>query len=177
MLFALVLCAAVPSPGIYFPQIAPVMPRAALDLGPVIVEHPTRAQLLTEADRLGADGFVYESKSIENFYDKSGAGEVVIRSVVTTLASAIAHGASHSDSSGPTYTPPTEMTSLNKIVGFYRAFRLRASHKPLVLSPALPGATVDAQLAEVHASYASGVISLSEYERLRSALLAQITHA
>ena len=176
-LFTLLLFTA-PSPGLALPRIAPSAPVGALDLGPVLLaEHPSNQALLAEADRLGADVLVYQSQTIADFYPAPNVGKEVAKQTVSILASAAASAIAKSESGhsrGPSYNGNSDRT---KLAGFYRAFRLRVEHRPLLLTPPLPGDTLDAQLAQVHCAFASGQLTPSHYEAFRAELLARVVRS
>jgi hypothetical protein len=167
------------------PTILPAPPtRAALDLGPILVtsqagQGPTLDVLLLQADKLGADGFVLENKSLGEVYGLDVSRQAKWRKDHPGWSTAADVG--RFLLTGMIGPPLNEATSTQK--AYYRAFRyLRGPMAaadlvkvgvPDELRSWFDNATdLQAQLLVAHALFAQLILDAPGYERLRGQLLA-----
>ncbi|MEE8408219.1 MAG: hypothetical protein V3T05_01315 [Myxococcota bacterium] len=166
------------------PKVYPALPaRAHLDLGPVLVttrlgERAVPDVLLTEGQRLGADGFTIERRGISDVYGIDLRNEAAWRtehpglSVATDIAKYLLTG----EIGGDLNSPQTKERR-----AYYRAFRYVDEVPPALaltaddLDEALHEffeSAVDrqAQLTVAHGLLAASIIDVKAYERLRARL-------
>ena len=166
------------------PTVLPAPPtRAALDLGPVLVttqtgQSPTNDVLLLQADKLGADGFIIENKSLGEVYGLDVSQQAKWRKEHPGWSTAANVGSFLL--SGTIGAPINAATSTQK--AYYRAFRyMRAPMAAVDLVKAgVPdelqswfgeARDLQAQLLVAHALLAQAILDAPSYERLRGQLI------